>query len=162
MSTQIRDVTASDLPQVLALNDTEVPHVGRIDMDRLLWFAGNASYFRVVADADQLAAFLIGLRPGSSYASPNYRWFCDRYAEFAYVDRIAVAPHARRRGLASLLYQDFAAAMPAHVPRMTCEVNTKPPNEQSMRFHLRLGFREVGTLASDEGRKIVALLVKAL
>lgn len=162
MLTQIRNILPGDLLQVLELNDAEVPHVGRIDMDRLLWFAGNADYFRVAVDADRLDGFLIGLRPGSSYTSLNYRWFCDRYADFAYVDRVAVAPHARRRGLASRLYDDFAAAMPAEVSRMTCEVNLEPPNEQSMCFHLRMGFREVGTLSSNDGDKKVALLSKSL
>jgi predicted GNAT superfamily acetyltransferase len=162
MHLEIQKVASRDLDEVLALNESEVPHVGRIDIDRLRWFAEHATYFRVARQDDRLAAFLIGLRPGSSYDSINYRWFCDRYAEFAYVDRVAVAAHARRRGLASLLYKDFAAAMPAPVKIMTCEVNIQPPNEQSMRFHKQLGFSEVGTLSSDAGRKRVALLVKQL
>ncbi|MDA0705603.1 MAG: GNAT family N-acetyltransferase [Proteobacteria bacterium] len=162
MPFQIHNVTPHDLPAILATNASEVPHVGEIDIDRLRWFAAHASYFRVARDGDQLAGFLVGLRPGSSYGSMNYRWFCDRYAEFAYVDRIVVAAHARRRGLAALLYDDFAAAMPASVRLMTCEVNIRPPNEQSMRFHTNLGFCEVGTLTSDAGRKEVALLLKQL
>lgn len=160
MPTNIQDVTERDLRAVLALNKSEVPHVGQVDIDRMRWFAAHANYFRVVRYEGRLAAFLIGLLPGSSYGSINYRWFCDRYVDFAYVDRIVVAEHARGCGLAGRLYDDFVAASPASVRFLTCEVNIQPPNEQSMRFHLKLGFSEVGTLTSDAGRKKVALLVK--
>lgn len=162
MPYEIRNVKSQDLAAVLALNESEVPHVGKIDISQMRWFAANASYFRVATDDDQLAGFLIGLRPGCSYGSLNYRWFCDRYVDFAYVDRIVIAPHARGRGLAARLYTDFAATMPASVSLMSCEVNIQPPNEQSMRFHTNLGFTEVGTLSSDSGRKQVALLIKQL
>jgi len=162
MATLIEDVSEDDLVDILALNESEVPHVGRVDIERMHWFAENATYFRVARIDRQLGAFLIGLRPGTSYQSVNYRWFCDRYDDFAYVDRIAVAAAGRRRGLASNLYGDFAAAMPLSVTAMTCEVNIFPPNEGSMNFHTRLGFREVGTLSSEDGSKKVALLLKGL
>jgi predicted GNAT superfamily acetyltransferase len=45
---------------------------------------------------------------------------------------------------------------------MTCEVNTRPPNESSMQFHRRLGFKQVSSLELDGGSKEVALLVKQL
>jgi predicted GNAT superfamily acetyltransferase len=162
MPAEIKTVAQQDLEAVLLLNESEVPHVGRIDIERLQWFAEHATYFKVAKDGDRLAGFLIGLRPGTSYASPNYRWFCERYADFGYVDRVAIAAHARRRGLASGLYEDFAATLPKSAKLMTCEVNIRPPNAQSMRFHTQLGFREVGILSSDEDRKQVALLAKTL
>jgi predicted GNAT superfamily acetyltransferase len=162
MNWEIRDVEASDLEAVLALNQTEVPHVGSVDLDRMKWFAANAAYFRTVTIDKRLAAYLIGMRPGTSYQSLNYRWFCDRYDDFAYVDRIAVAEFARRYGLASKLYDDFARSVPESVDIMTCEVNLRPPNETSMRFHEKLGFRQVGSLAFDDGNKEVAMLLKNL
>ena len=162
MSPIIRDVEIADLDAVLSLNQSEVPHVGSVDIERMRFFADTAHYFRVAESDGGIAGFLVGLRPGTSYASPNYRWFCDHYEEFAYVDRVAVAASARRSGLATRLYDDFAAAMPASVPVMTCEVNQRPPNQSSMRFHTRLGFRQVATLESDDGEKIVALLEKPL
>lgn len=162
MNWEICDIQHSDLEAVLALNQTEVPHVGSVDLDRMKWFAANASYFRTVTIDNKLAAYLIGLRPGTSYQSLNYRWFCDRYDDFAYVDRIAVAEFARRFGLASKLYDDFARSVPESVEFMTCEVNVKPPNETSMRFHEKLGFRQVGSLADEGGKKEVAMLLKDL
>jgi len=158
----IEDVAQDDLPQVLVLNESEVPHVGSVDIERMVWFEANASYFRVARVDGELAAFLIGLQPGTRYQSPNYRWFCERYDDFAYVDRIAVAKPGRRLGLASELYDDFARAMPPSVNAMTCEVNIRPPNDASMQFHTRLGFREVGTLSSEDDSKQVAMLLKDL
>ena len=108
------------------------------------------------------AAYLVGFRPGTAYTSPNYLWFCDRYDDFAYVDRVAVAGFARRTGIATQLYEDFARAMPPSVGMMTCEVNVRPPNDSSMDFHTRMGFRQVGSLASDDGEKEVAMLLKDL
>ena len=158
----ITDVELTFLDKVLALNESQVPHLGKVDMDQMAWFAGNASYFRVAMADDELAAFMVGLRPGTSYQSPNYRWFCDRYEDFAYVDRVAVAENYRRHGLASRLYDDFAATVPDSVSVMTCEVNIRPPNDESMQFHYRLGFRQVGTQSIENGSKEVALLAKEL
>lgn len=162
MAYQIRDVREADLTAVLTLNQSEIPHVGSVDLERMQWFAANADYFRVAVDNSTISAYLIGLRPGSGYQSPNYLWFCERYADFAYVDRVAVAESARRAGLASRLYHDFAASVPDTVEFMTCEVNVRPPNETSMQFHLRLGFEKVGSLVSDDGTKEVAMLARPL
>ena len=158
----IRDVGAADIDTVLVLNQSEVPHVGSVDIEQMHWFAANAHYFRVAISEAGFAAFLVGLRPGSSYESPNYRWFCHRYDEFAYVDRVVVAQHARRAGMAARLYEDFAAAMPESVGVMTCEVNTRPPNAASMTFHERLGFKQVGSRTYDDGEKSVAMLARTL
>lgn len=162
MSHLIEKVSTDDLGTLLTLNESEVPHVGRIDIERMNWFAANADYFRVVRVDGDIVGFLIGILPGSSYPSPNYRWFCDRYSDFCYVDRIAVAKTARGLGIARKLYTDFANAVPDNVKMMTCEVNILPPNEGSMKFHDRLGFRQVGTMSSDDGNKKVAFLRKDL
>ena len=162
MNPIIRDVEIADLDAVLSLNQSEVPHVGSVGIERMRWFAENAHYFRVGESDGRIAGFLVGLRAGTGYESPNYRWFCDRHDDFAYVDRVAIAKPARRTGLATRFYDDFAAAVAGSVAVMTCEVNLRPPNESSMRFHTRLGFRQVGTLESDGGNKVVAMLEKPL
>lgn len=158
----IRDVSDSDLDAVLSLNQSEVPHVGSVDLQKMRWYATHASYFRVAVSGDQLAAYLVGFRPRTAYTSPNYLWFCEHYDEFAYVDRIAVAKFARRSGIASRLYDDFADSVRGVVELMTCEVNVRPPNESSMTFHRRLGFEQVGSLVSDDRSKEVAMLARHL
>jgi predicted GNAT superfamily acetyltransferase len=158
---KICPVGHGDFDAVLALNDESVPDVGRIGLNDLAWFAENAAFFHVARDTSRLAGFLIGLRPGTNYKSINYRWFCDRYDDFAYVDRIAIAPWAQRRGLGHALYRAFALSL-HDAPRITCEVNIRPPNEQSMRFHEGMGFQKVGSLSTDGNDKEVAMLVKTL
>jgi len=158
----IRDVSESDLDAVLSLNQLEALNLNSVDLEQMYWFAANAAYFRVALSGDHLAGYLVGFRPGIAYASPNYLWFCERYEDFAYVDRVAVADFARRKGLASRLYEDFAESVPDSVGIMTCEVNIQPPNESSMDFHRRLGFEQIGTLASESTGKEVALLLKKL
>lgn len=158
----IRNVLAEDLDAVLELNESVVPAVNSVTIEKMHWFSKRAEYFRVATVEDRLAAFLIGLRPGTDYESLNYRWFCDRYDDFAYVDRIAVGGHARRYGLASALYEDFRSSVPSSVGVMTCEVNIRPPNPASMRFHERQGFSQVASLASEDGSKAVALMAKKL
>ena len=155
---QIADISQDDLEEVWHLNDESVPHVSRIDRNEMAWFAEHAQYFRVVRREADLAGFLIGLRPGLAYASPNYRWFSERYQDFGYIDRVAVAPSARRLGVATLLYKDFAAALDDGAAVMTCEVNIRPANESSMRYHRQFGFAEVGTQQTEGGKKKVALM----
>ena len=161
MKITLRNAAVEDLDEVLALNEANVPAVGAVSIERMYWFRDHAHYFRVAMTEDRLAAFLIGLRPDTSYESTNYRWFCDNYDDFAYVDRIAVSADARRLGLASRLYDDFAAAM-TEAEVMTCEVNILPPNPSSMRFHERMGFRQVGKIEYEPGAKAVALMERRL
>jgi predicted GNAT superfamily acetyltransferase len=162
MFSEICNVDVSDLQKVLELNQAEVPHVGSIDLDKMHWFAANATYFRVIRRGTDIAAYLVGMRPGTDYTSPNYRWFCHRYEDFGYIDRVAVAASARRLGLATRLYEDFAESVQGSTDILTCEVNVRPSNESSMRFHRELGFQQVGSLESQGGRKEVAMLLKKL
>jgi predicted GNAT superfamily acetyltransferase len=157
----IRSAKTTDLEAVLALNESEVPQVGRINLQDTQNFLDKALYFRVVCDeAGQIVAFLIGLDPDTEYNSPNFQWFCSHRKKFAYVDRIAVAKSVRRNGIAETLYEDFEDVTREWAECMCCEVNIRPENPASMAFHERLGFAQVGSLESNDGAKKVAMLVK--
>ena len=156
---QISPIEQDVYDYVLALNEASVPHVNRISCEDLQWFVDYAAFVRIVKIDEQLAGFMIGLRPGIDYQSPNYRWFCDNYEDFAYVDRVVVAEWARRRGVAEALYEEFARSQ-SGASFMTCEVNIRPPNDGSMHFHERLGFRQVASQEIDGGKKEVALMAK--
>lgn len=162
MPTVIRDVLPADLPIILAMNESAVPHVNSVDLAQIRRFHAEAAYFRVALADGEPAAFLVGLRPETDYHSPNFRWFCARYADFAYIDRVAVSERARRRGLGAALYRDFEAEFAGLCPRLACEVNLRPANEASMQFHRRMGFEQVGSQEIDDGAKEVALLIKNL
>jgi predicted GNAT superfamily acetyltransferase len=159
---QLSDITDADLDEVLALNEASVPHVSSVDLEQIRWFAERAFYFRVAYVNHRFAGFLIGIRPGIDYRSENYRWFCRNYDDFGYIDRVAVTPEARRLGVASALYDDFANVLEGHAQVMTCEVNIRPANATSMRFHERHDFVQVASQETENGTKEVALMEKIL
>lgn len=160
--TAIRDATPGDFAAILALNDESVHVLSPLDAQRLAALHRSAAYHKVVDAGGGIAAFLLAFREGAPYDSPNYLWFVGCYPHFLYIDRIVVAPTHRGGGLGAMLYDDieaFAAASGA--PWLTCEFDIEPPNPASMRFHARMGFREVGTQAIG-GRKRVSLQAKAI
>lgn len=159
---RIRDVRGADLDAVHAINEAAVPHVNSIAAHRFQGFITEAVYFRVALLAGQVAGFLVAFAPGAPYESVNYRWFQERYQDFIYIDRIAVADGARRRGIAAGLYRDLFRFARPRTALLTCEVNTRPVNAESLAFHGSFGFREVGTQETEGGAKAVSLMAAAL
>lgn len=155
-----RDATAADFPAILALNEAFVSVLSPLDHERLARLHAQAAWHRVIERAGRVEAFLLALREGADYDSPNYRWFAQRHARFLYVDRVVVAGNIQTRGAGSRLYRDLhVLAQRDDVPLITCEFDVEPPNPASARFHARLGFREVGRQQLDGGRKTVSLQV---
>jgi len=153
-----RNALAGDLGAVLDLNQQALPHVSSVDLKDMQRFLDQAAYFKVIdAAKDGLAGFLIALKPGLDYGSDNYRWFAEAYDDFFYIDRVVIARQARGQGLGSLLYRDVIDVARRQSPRLTCEVNSRPPNPQSMAFHRRFGFTSVGSQATEGGKKEVSL-----
>lgn len=154
----LRRATEADFAAILALNAESVACLSPLDESRLARLHAQAAYHRVVADGAQVIAFLLALREGADYDSPNYLWFAHRYPRFLYIDRVVVALPARAKGAGALLYRDlFAFAAATAVPRITCEYDIDPPNAASARFHARFGFREVGSQSVAGGAKRVSL-----
>jgi len=159
----IRDATASDFPAILALNAESVHFLSPLDEARLRRLHAQAAYHRVVEIDGEVAAFLLVLREGADYDSPNYLWFAQRYPQFLYVDRIVVDARHQGQGLAARLYDDlleFAAT--AGIAQLTCEFDLDPPNPASAKFHARYGFREVGKQWLGGGKKQVSLQARAV
>jgi predicted GNAT superfamily acetyltransferase len=146
----VRDAIARDHPAVLALNNGAVPHVNALDDSGFAWLAEHATYFRVAADGDGIAGFVMMIENGTEYWSANYAWFSSRYDAFLYLDRVVVASRAQRSGIGRLLYDDVTAFARGWWPRIMLEVNLRPPNPVSVAFHEHMGFREVGTREYDE------------
>lgn len=157
---RLESLTAADLPEVLALNEENVPDVGTLTSASLALVVRQSTLARVLRDEEGVAGFVVAMDPLSDYASLNYRWFCARLERFLYVDRIAVAARCRGQGLGRRLYADvFAEARARDLERVTCEVNLAPPNPGSLAFHGRLGFDRMGELQHVPGEKEVAMLV---
>lgn len=148
------------LPAILALNNEHARELSWLEMPKLRHLAGEAFLALRAGEAD---AFLLAFDQDADYDSENFLWFKARYPRFAYVDRVAVASHARGRGLARAFYETlFAKARDAGHTMVACEVNSDPPNPGSDAFHAAMGFREVGTAAIYGGERSVRYFVREL
>jgi len=148
----------SEVPMMWQINEQGLPGTGKVnqqEMENLL----NLSELSVgVFEDKKLLGFVICLLPKTEYGSLNYAWFNERYDEFIYVDRIAVATEFRNQGIGSMLYEKvFEYAKSNNIP-VTAEVSLRPPNQGSDRFHLRHGYEVVGEL--DHGDKAVTMYIK--
>lgn len=157
---RLRPYDPGDADAVLALNQSNLDAVAELDAERLDWLVGMADNCLVADDDGMLAGFTIVFTPGTAYDSINYAWFGQRYDDFAYLDRVVVAPAYRRVGIGSLMY-DAAEERARSRDRMTLEIYVEPPNEPSIAFHARRGYAEVGRLPQGNG-KLSAMLVKEL
>ena len=153
--------TRHDYAEILALNEAAIPAVNRIDVAELARLHDQAEALLVARAQDRVAGFLLVLNERADYGSPNFRYFKDRYDSFFYVDRIVIDEALRGRGLGAGLYAALLDR-PGRPQRVTCEVNLKPPNPDSLRFHERLGFRVVGEQDTEGGAKRVALMIRTV
>jgi len=142
-----------DPAALLALNGEEEQATSPLTAEALEALLRQAFYAGGV-DAGR-EAFLIAFDAHARYDSPNYRWFCERSADFVYIDRVIVASTARGRGLARRLYTELAdAARRAGHAQLVCEVNLDPPNPGSDAFHAALGFTVVGQGSPMPGKTV--------
>ena len=159
---RLRPLGDADLAAIAAINDAEVPRVSHLGVEGLRAHLPRCAPALLAEDDDgRVAGFVLAVPPGVDYASANYRWFEDRGTDHLYVDRVVVAPHARRRGIAGLLYEVVEqTARDGGRWEVTCEVNVRPRNDASLAFHAARGYAEVGRQDTDGGAKTVALLAK--
>lgn len=156
----IERILPADEPAVLALNNEHAAELSWLEPERLSHLIGEAFYARRSGELD---GFTLAFDQGADYDSPNFLWFRSRYPRFVYVDRIAVASHARGRGIARRFYENlFEAARGAGHEVVTCEVNLDPPNPGSDAFHAALGFAEVGQASIGDGTKKVRYFARVL
>jgi predicted GNAT superfamily acetyltransferase len=158
-----RPIRSGDLAALAALNDAAVPAVNALGLEALTAHVPRCDVAVVLDDDDGVpVAFLLALTPGADYPSENFVWFSANRPGSLYVDRIVVAPSAHGRGLGRVLYEAVAArAVELGLTEITCEVNLEPPNPQSLAFHARLGFTQIGEQVTKGGAVRVALLARA-
>jgi len=154
-----RTLVADDLDAVWEINQENVPAVGEESIESLGEIVASSEIALGVLEDDRIVGFCLVLPPGASYDSPNYRYFAARYQDFAYLDRVAFRASHQGRGLGSTLYRELESRLDR--PLLTLEVNVVPPNEGSMRFHLRSGFVELEQRETRPG-KLVSLMIKQL
>lgn len=153
-----RALTLDDIPRMVEINEQGLPGTGKVSEEEMADLL-NLSELALGLDNERgLAGFVLCLLPGTRYGSLNYAWFNQRFEQFLYVDRIAVADEARNEGIGSSLYQNVIA----HAHRLDCpvtaEVSLRPPNPGSVRFHARHEFDEIGVF--ETGEKAVTMYIR--
>jgi len=138
----IQNVAPAHLPEILQLNQNAMPMVNSLTPDLLRWLAETAPYFRAAWLDDRLAGFLVALDETSTYASPFFDWFRQRYPRFIYLDRIVVADWTRRRGVGLALLADVAEFTQERGCPLASDLYAD--NDASLAFHHKFGFEEVG------------------
>ncbi|MDE1959235.1 MAG: GNAT family N-acetyltransferase [Xanthomonadaceae bacterium] len=162
MSLIIRDVRASDLDSVQAINNAAGDGILPLDGARLARLHAIADYFRIAEVDGRVAGFLIAMGHDVDHDSPNFEWFRQRQPAFVYIDRIVIASAARGHGLGRVFYADVQSYAEVRVPLLACEVFLEPRDDVAVLFHGTYGFREVGQqLMPGVGRR-VAMLSKDL
>lgn len=162
MSILIRDVTEHELDSVLALNNAAGVNILPLDAAGVRHFFDHAAYFRVAEVDGLLAGFLVALDARADYASSNFRWFAERYADFVYIDRIVIASPRRGVGLGRAFYADVTSFAEVRVPWLTCEVFLEPRNDVAVLFHGTYGFQEVGQHVMPGIERRVSMLAKSM
>lgn len=158
----LRPAIAADYAAVLALNNTQVPHVNALTADEFARIAALSAHFTVAEDPQGLLGFVLCVPSGTSYWSGNYQWFGQRYARFLYLDRVAVSPRLRRAGVGRALYDELHQVQAGTWPCIALEVNLRPPNPISIAFHEALGYRTVGLREYADGENAVQMFIKEL
>lgn len=149
-----------DLPAVLKLNTAALPHVSEVKLSDMERFLEQADPFLVIEEGEELAGFMIVLQNGLDYKSLNYKFFCNNYTDFDYVDRIVIAETFRGRKFGKTLYEHLFTHSDKKM--ITCEVNLLPPNPDSIAFHKSLGFKQVAEMKSENGAKSVSMMIKKI
>lgn len=148
---EVRDMQPEDDAALLAINNAAVPHVTALEADGFAWIRGHSDYARLAQRGSHAQGFVLAMRNGTPYWSENYAWFGARYESFLYLDRVVVAAGARGSGVGRALYEDVVRFATGRWPRITLEVNVRPPNPASIAFHAAMGYRRVGTRAYEGG-----------
>lgn len=161
---EIRDIRDDEGGWLHALNEACLPAVNQLSPEALWRLVGKTVSTRVALLDGRPAGVAMTLAPGTPHDSLNYRWFDARTPDFLYLDRIMVEAHARGAGVGKALYRDvFAIARArAGTRAVACEVNLRPFNAGSLRFHAALGFVAVGEQETEGGAKAVCLMRRAV
>jgi predicted GNAT superfamily acetyltransferase len=159
IQTSVRAATLGDLSDILKINSQSTPGVARLSDDEVAGILDASPCVRVAMTGSQVVGYVIAYPSDSSYGGEEFTWVRDRYETFLYVDQVAVASGLRGAGLGAQLYRDVEQwARARRIPLLACEVNLRPANPGSLRFHRRHGYHPVQHLETGDGRKVVMML----
>lgn len=156
----IGSILKSHHAKILRMNGEFVHWLSPLDEDELSDLLDLAHYKNQIHEA---AGVLIGYAHNVDYDHKNLKWLRARFDKFYYIDRIILSAETQGQGYGRQLYADFEAeARSLGLPRLVCEVNTKPNNPGSHAFHKALGFKPLGDVEYPEYNAAVRYYEKPL
>ena len=160
MNCRIEQATKDDLEFILYLNQESVPAVSNSDIEMMDHFLAISDYFKVCKINGKSIGFLLALLPGRDYNSEHYLRFNDQYKSFIYVDRIIFNKSYQNQGYGTIFYNDLLNSTKNKSLDIACEINIKPYNEKSIKFHKKYGFNEVGRKDIDSNKSVIYMIYK--
>ena len=142
----LRKLQTKDIPSIWLINQEGLPGTGEISEKEIADLLTLSELSLGAYEENELVGFVLCLPPNTRYGSLNYAWFNNRYENFLYVDRIAVSENHRNCKIGTKLYKEVISHAKQNNCPIAAEVSLKPPNPDSLRFHERNGFNEIGVL----------------
>lgn len=159
----IRPFMTKDEEAILRLNENSVSVLSPMNKERFGHLHSMARIIWVAEKNEVIVGFLMGFSDGKAYDSPNYRWFDARLKNFFYIDRIVVSQEARSIGIGQAFYAKVQQwAKENGLSWLAAEIDIKPPNQGSLKFHEKHNFLEIARQTTCNGRKTVSLQIKAI
>ncbi len=139
----ISDIKDIHHEKLVAMNSQFVHWLSPLDAPRLYWLLERADYARQIHDG---AGMLIAYPSDVDYPDhKNIKWLSNHLDKFYYIDRIIIDEAKQGNGLGQILYDDVEDhARQNGFKWIACEVNTRPNNPGSHRFHLNRGYDVMG------------------
>ena len=162
--TSIRAMTSPDHAQVIRINATCWPAVARLDEDELCRLSAiDNGHIVAMGENNEIAGYALIFGREAAYDGEEFLALRSAINQpFLYIDQVAIAQEARRKGLGLEIYAAVEAiAARRGIRYLCCEVNISPANPVSLDFHTKTGFESVRQLDASDGRTVV-LLAKAL
>ena len=158
MNYKIEQATKDDLKSILFLNQDSIPAVSSSNLEMMKHFLIICDYFKICTINGEIIGFLNALLPSKNYKSEHYKWFNNRYESFIYVDRIIFNKTYQNQGYGTVFYDDLINSIENKPLDIACEINTIPYNKQSIRFHKKYGFKEVGRKDINSEKSVIYMI----
>ena len=140
-----KSLSSRTLENLYFLNQENTPEVGSIkSFESFVSLINISSLNLLVQFKNQPIGFVICFRENSDYKSPNYKYFNQKKEKFLYIDRVVIKSGFRRNGLGTRVYEFIKRTASKELLPICCEVNSDPPNDISIKFHIKNGFKKIG------------------
>ena len=158
MQTKILSISKGEsseyLDSIYTLNQKNTPEVGSLtNEEHLKKLLSQSNILLCAFNQSSLIGFMVCMFEGSKYQSENYLFFSNQLSQFIYIDRIAIDLPFRRKGLGTKFYSELVRIR-GNRSVICCEVNSKPPNEPSIRFHKKNKFEACGEKEFEDGHSV--------